>query len=127
MESSKSSILCVDGNEDSREILTYLFEARGFEVTACETLAECLEQAGKNSFSVIILDYRFGDGTGLDACREIRSQNPHTPIIFYSGEARETEIRKALEAGATEYFVKPLGLDKLIEMVGDLTQKTETA
>jgi CheY-like chemotaxis protein len=127
MESPKPSILCVDDNEDSREILTYLFEEKGFEVTACKTLAECLEQAGKNNFSVIILDYRFGDGTGLDACRKIRSQNLNTPIIFYSGEARETEVKKAFEAGATEYHFKPLGLDKLLETVSKLTQKSKSA
>jgi DNA-binding response OmpR family regulator len=127
MEASESSILCVDDNEDTREILTYLLEEKGFAVTACKTLDECLEQARQKHFSVIVLDYHFGDGTSLDVCREIRSHNPATPILFYSGEARETEIQKALEAGGTEYLVKPLGFDELIDKVGKLTRKAESA
>jgi DNA-binding response OmpR family regulator len=127
MEASESSILCVDDNEDTREILTYLLEEKGFAVTACRTLDECLEQARQKHFSVIILDYHFGDGTSLDVCREIRFHNPATPIIFYSGEARGTEIQKALEAGATEYLVKPLGLDELIDTVSNLARKGQYA
>ena len=125
MEAVKKSILCVDDSDDSREILTYLFEDKGFEVTACNTLEECLSEAHKKTFSAVVLDNRFSNGTSLEACREIRSYNPTMPIIFYSGEARESEIEKALEAGADKYLIKPLGLSELVETVERLIEQNK--
>ena len=127
MEAIKKSILCVDDDEDSREILTYLFEEKGFEVTVCKTLEECLSQAHRKAFSTFVLDNHFGNGTSLDVCREIRSFNPTTPIVFYSGEARPREIEKALKSGADQYLTKPLGLTTLIETVEKLVEQKSSA
>lgn len=124
MEAVKKSILCVDDNSDSRELLTFIFEENGFEVSACETLENCLSEARQKTFSAVILDNRFGNVTSLDACREIRSFNPTIPIIFYSGEARPAEIEKALEAGGNKYLTKPLGLSELVEAVKKLIEQT---
>ena len=65
----------------------------------------------------MILNNLFDNGNSLEVCREIRSFNPPTPIIFYSGETRDAEIKKALAAGADEYLTKPLGLLRLVETV----------
>src|ERR1051325_8028390 len=120
MEAIDKSILCVDDNDDSREILEYLFEEQGFAVTACRSLEDCLSAARRNRFSAVILDNRLQDGSSLDAGPEIRLLHPTPPIVLYSGEARETEIEKALEAGADKYLIKPLGLSELVETVEKL-------
>jgi DNA-binding response OmpR family regulator len=127
MKSAKPTILCVDDNEDNLELLTYLFEDENFNVITCTSLEDCLSQTRQNRFSAIILDNRFGDKTSLDACKEIRSNNPNTPIIFYSGEARETEIAKALDACGNAYLVKPLDLDKLTDVASKLIQESQSA
>jgi DNA-binding response OmpR family regulator len=127
MKAMKKSILCVDDNEDSRELLIYFFEDKGFDVTACETLEECLAEARKKTFSAVIMDNHFVRTTSLEACREIRAFNPTTPIIFYNGEARQSEIDKALEAGADKYLIKPFGLSELVETVERLIEQTQTA
>jgi len=54
-----------------------------------------------------LLDTRFPEGSGLDLCKQLREFNPQTPIVFYSGDARETEKAKGLAAGADAYLVKP--------------------
>jgi DNA-binding response OmpR family regulator len=53
-----------------------------------------------------LLDTRFPEGSGLDLCKQLRDSNPQTPIVFYSGDARETEKAKGLSAGADAYLVK---------------------
>ncbi|HSK72187.1 MAG TPA: response regulator [Pyrinomonadaceae bacterium] len=118
-------VLCVDDDKDNLELMTYIFEQDGFDVTACPSLEECLYQTRQNQFSAIILDNRFGEETSLEVCREIRSFNQTTPIIFYSGEARKKEIEKALKAGGNEYLVKPFGLDNIIDIVKRLVQETQ--
>lgn len=124
MKTAKPSVLCVDDNEDNLDLLTYLFEAENFEVTTCATLQDCLSQTRQNRYSAIILDNRFGDESSLEVCKEIRTNNPKTPIIFYSGEAREAEIAKALDACANAYLVKPLDLDKLTDVAYQLIEES---
>lgn len=127
MKSGTRSILCVDENKDNLELLTITFEQEGFAVTTCQTLEECLTEARRNEFSAIILDNRFGDRTSLDVCREISEFSPDTPIIFCSGEARNAEIAKAMEAGGDQYFVKPVDFDKLAKAVQKLIRDAQSA
>ena len=127
MKSAKPTILCVDDNDDNLELLAFIFEDKGFEVITCTSLDDCLSQTRRNRFSAIILDNRFGEETSLETCKEIRSENPKTPIIFYSGEAREAEIQKALDECGDAYLVKPLDLEKLPELADKLIVESQTA
>lgn len=122
MNLTKPSILCLDENEDSLELLTITFEQEGFDVMTCRSFEECLSQARENNFSAIILDNRYTDGTSLDVCRKISSFAPNTPIVFCSGEARKAEIAKAIEAGGDQYFVKPVDFRKLAIAVRELIE-----
>ena len=125
MKLSKQSILCVDDNKDNLELMTFVFENDGFDVTACKSLEDCLSEIRQNHFAAIILDNRFGNRSSVEVCKEIRSLKPTTPIVFYSGEARQVEIDKALQACGDAYLVKPLGLDILTETVNRLIKKTQ--
>ena len=125
MKLSKQTILCVDDDKDNLDLITFVFQNEGFEVTACDSLEDCLFQIRQNHFAAIILDNRFGDETSVEVCEEIRAYNPHTPIVFYSGEARQTEIQKALNACADAYLVKPIGFDTLSETVNKLIQENQ--
>lgn len=123
MKPSEQTILCVDDDKDNLDLITFIFENEGFKVTACDSLEDCLSQIRLKHFEAIILDNRFGNKTSLDVCEEIRAYNPATPIVFYSGEARQTEIDKALKDCADAYLVKPIGFDILTETVVTLIKE----
>ena len=127
MEFIKQPILCVEDDEDNLEVMKYLFESENFEVTACDNLEECLKEIKTKKFSAIILDYYVGSQSSLEICEEIRRHSERAPIIFYSGEARETEIQKTLEHCADAFLVKPLDFTKLPETVNKLIQESQTA
>jgi DNA-binding response OmpR family regulator len=122
MQLIKQSILCVDDDEDSLELLTIIFEQEGFDVKSCNSLEDCLPLIYENDFTAIILDNWFSGGTSLEVCRKIRSFNSTIPIIYYSAEVRETEIKKALATGATAYLMKPDDFDEITETVSQLIQ-----
>ena len=126
MESVKQHILCVEDDQDGLELLTFVFESQNFEVTSCGTLEDCLAQVRKKHFSAIILDNRFGNRSSVEVCDEIRAYNPDTPIIFYSGETREEEKQKALEACADAYLVKPNDFNKITETVDKLINESQS-
>lgn len=122
MEQTNRTVFVCDDNSDSCELIKFAFQLEGYKVTSCDNLDECLSQTRQNNFEAVILDNRFGQVSSLDACREIRGFSQSVPIIFYSGEARASEIEKALQAGADAYLVKPNDFERLTETVINLIE-----
>ena len=114
MKQSNQTVFVCDDNADTRELITFAFQLKGYEVISCDNLEECLSEARAGNFRAIILDNRFGHTSSLEVCREIRSFDSEVPIIFFSGEVRESEIDKALTAGADAYLIKPNDFEKLV-------------
>jgi CheY-like chemotaxis protein len=53
--------------------------------------------------------------TGYEACEIIKAdpELAHIPVVFLSAKGQEAEVRTGLEAGATEYILKPFAPDQL--------------
>lgn len=115
-------ILCVEDDADSREMMTLLLEHAGYDVVAASNPADGLNLARQDGISLIILDNWYERGSGVELCRQIRRFDSQTPIIFYSGAAFQSDIRKAMDAGAQGYLIKPTGIRDLVETVEVLTQ-----
>ena len=50
-------------------------------------------------------------------CEQLREFDQHTPVLFYSGAAYETDRERALLSGAQGYLVKPIDGDELVAEV----------
>jgi DNA-binding response OmpR family regulator len=122
MNESKSKILCVEDDKDTCELLSFVFEQAGYEIEACSKM-DCLKLIHEEKFIAFILDNWFEGTSGVEICERIRSFDLDTPIIFFSGEARKSEIDKALKAGANAYLVKPNDFEKLTETVTNLIEE----
>jgi CheY-like chemotaxis protein len=61
------------------------------------------------------MDVRMPRMTGYEACEIIKSdpELAHIPVVFLSAKGQEAEVRTGLEAGATEYILKPFAPDQL--------------
>lgn len=119
------SILCIDDDSDTCELIKFVFQQTNFQVTTCNTPNEGLQNARQDGFGAIILDNRFAGTTGIEICKEIRRFDPKTPIVLFSADARQSEKEKALTAGANSYLVKPNDFEKLMETVITLIEKSE--
>jgi DNA-binding response OmpR family regulator len=117
MDRSEQVVLCVDDDSDTCELVKVMFGLIDYDVITCSTAADGLHCARQGGFSAIILDYRLVDLCGAEICREIRSFDVLTPVIFFAAEARFSEKQKALDAGANAYLVKPNDLEILSETV----------
>jgi CheY-like chemotaxis protein len=127
MQPTKRRILCAEDDEDTCFMLTHLLEQENYEVIAVKTVSEALTLAQSESFNLYVLDEWFPREAGLGLCRKIREFDPHTPIIFYSGAAFESDKEEALYAGAQAFVPKPY-VEKLIETVHRLlTDQQETS
>jgi DNA-binding response OmpR family regulator len=120
----QKTLLCVDDNDDNREILKIFFEQAGYEVTDCSTGEECLDLIKKGEYSAVILDYALPDNSGLKVCAEIKRSVPDTPVIFYTGFATAESRADASDAGADAYLIKPNDLDNIVSVVNNLIEKS---
>ncbi len=104
------SVLYVDDDADSRELLETMFRLSGRTIISVGGATEALRSAGHERFSLFILDNWLRDGSGIELCRQLRALYPETPIIFLSGAAYPTDREQAIEAGACDYLIKPTGV-----------------
>jgi DNA-binding NarL/FixJ family response regulator len=81
------------------------------------SVAEAVQQARDLSPDVVLMDARLPDGSGIDACREILSDNPRTRVLFFSSYTGKQTVFMAMVAGAHGHVSKDLELTTLIEAI----------
>jgi DNA-binding response OmpR family regulator len=117
MKEAKGRILFIDDDQDTCEMIHALLGHYGYEAVTASGLTEGLRFARDERFDLILLDWFFTDGTGIDLCRMIRAFNEEIPIFFYTGVSYDSEIKKAMNAGAQGCFIKPVDMDNLMQTV----------
>jgi DNA-binding NarL/FixJ family response regulator len=109
-------ILLVDDHEVVRVGVRALIDRQpDMEVVGeAGTVREAVGQAEKLLPDVVVLDVRLPGGTGLEACREIKSQRPETRVIILTSFPDDHVLFDAIAAGADGYVLKQIGSDDLI-------------
>ena len=118
LSNPRPRVLCVDDDEDSREMLSMLLKFWRIETKAVGTATQALSLIKAERFDLYLLDTWLPDLDGFELCRRMRACDPHTPILFFSGAAYEVDKKRGIEAGANAYVIKP-DVDGL---VGSITQ-----
>ncbi len=111
------TILYVEDDDDTRELVAYLLARNNYKVVPAESYDDALLLARANQFDLYLIDNWISGGSGIDLCKKLREFNPGTPILFYSGAAYEGDKQQAFAAGAQAYLVKPVDNDELIKEV----------
>jgi len=110
------SILVVDDEDVTREILQMLLEMEGFTVYAAADGVEALEKVAECHPDLIVLDLMMPRLDGLGVCKHLRAQ-PETAnlaIILLSGNSQDRAVTAGLRAGANTYLMKPIDPPVLI-------------
>ena len=108
-------ILLVEDHPDSRRNLQRLIERRGHEVVAVGSAEEAEAALKGERFPFLILDWMLPGKSGVDLCRELRTQpnGDEMFILLVTARADTEDLQQALEAGANDYLTKPLDLGLL--------------
>jgi len=103
-------LLVVDDHEVVRQGLVSLLDRRsGFEVVAqAGSVAESIALAARHEPDLVIMDVRLPDGSGIEACREIRAARPETRVIMLTSYPDEEAVLSAIIAGASGYLLKQI-------------------
>lgn len=124
IRSKQERILYVENHEDSREMLAVTLSHAGYKVATAATVTDGLSLASLKQFDLYILGSRFTDGNGIDLCRRIRALDTDIPILFYSSDAYESDIKAGMAAGARDYLTQPNGIDVIEQIIVGLLADT---
>ena len=115
MGTESPSVLLIEDHEDTRKMLSLLFDEWGYQATISPTATEGLKHLLEERFDLIILDNWLPDLDGIELCRQIRVVDRQTPIIFYSASGMGSEDRQAMDCGANAFVSKGGSLGELRE------------
>ena len=109
-------LLVVDDHEVVRQGLVAMLDRRpAFQVVAeAGTAAEAVEMARRFKPDLVVMDVRLPDGSGIEACREIRAEFPETRVVMLTSYPDEEAVFSAIVAGASGYLLKQIRARDLV-------------
>jgi two-component system response regulator DevR len=113
------TVLLVDDHAVVRLGLRTLFGAvpRLTVVGEAGSVAEAIAEARRCQPDLVLMDVRLADGSGVEACREIRSERPQTRVLMLTSYDDKDAVMASILAGAGGYLLKQAKPQQLIEAV----------
>ena len=110
------SLLIVDDHEVVRQGLVAMLDRRAeFQVVAeAGTVADAVAAARRFRPDLVVMDVRLPDGSGVEACREIRAEMPETRVVILTSYPDEDAVLSAIIAGASGYLLKQIRARDLV-------------
>ena len=102
------TVLVIDDDKSTLELLTFQLEAEGYEVTTAESGTAGLSLIEQKEFDVIITDLHMPDLSGLNLVEHSKKVTPQTEIIMITGDGSSDKAIEAIKAGAYWYLEKPI-------------------
>jgi DNA-binding NarL/FixJ family response regulator len=124
-EKPKMRVLVVDDHAQFRRALTTALRLiAGVEVAgeAGGGIAAC-EGAAELSPDVVLMDLSMPDLSGIDAMKKIHENQPDLPVVILTAHADEGVEREAREAGASGFLAKGTGLQDLLIVLHEATER----
>ena len=123
---SNTQVLVVDDEPDIRDLITFILQDYGVEVTAVSSAQEALQALSESIPDVLISDIGMPKTDGYMLMREVRARSPQqggrVPAIALTAYAGEMNQQQALAAGFQIHISKPVDPDALVKAIADLIE-----
>lgn len=117
--------LVVDDSAVMRKVLTGALNRAGItDVAQAKDGQEAVAAVGQDTFSVVLMDWNMPNLTGIEAVRAIRAAGHTMPIIMVTTEAEKSRVIEAVQAGATNYIIKPFEPTAIMEKIKAVLEKS---
>jgi two-component system, response regulator RegA len=112
-QQGEMTLLLVDDDRPFLTRLTRAMEARGFQVSAAESVADGIAQIRKSAPAFAVIDMRLADGNGLDVISELKALRPDARGVILTGYGNIATAVTAVKLGAFDYLAKPADADEI--------------
>ena len=116
MSKNKINILIVEDDQNTSDLISTVLISDGYGVFKAPKGRKAISLTADNSIDLILLDLGLPDIDGMQVLKSIREWSD-IPIIIISARTEESEIVKALDAGADDYITKPLWINELLARI----------
>jgi DNA-binding response OmpR family regulator len=118
----KASVMVIEPNSTSLQILKQIFSAFGVRKPhCCATREEAIDIVRTEEVNLIVVSDSLGDGEGYDFVRQLRrfnsDINAFTPVIIVSGHTKRRLVAQARDCGANFVIAKPVSPQTLMERI----------
>ncbi len=115
----KLKILIVDDHDIVRRGLAMLVSRQEDLSVVAEagTVAEAVEKARGSVPDVVVLDIRLPDGSGIEACRDIRDENCDIKVLMLTSYSDEEAVMGSIMAGASGYLLKEICSQEIVDAI----------
>ena len=117
-------VLVADDASFMRQMIREIVEAEGHEVVGeASDGDEVVEEFKRLHPDIVTMDIVMPKRSGSDAVKEILALDPNAKVAMVSALGQEALVTEALQAGASDYIVKPFKPDSVIETLRKLAEK----
>lgn len=110
-------LLIAEDEEDLNRIIAMKLRGEGYEVDCCFDGEEALEHLLYAEYDAAVLDIAMPVMDGLETVKRLRSQGKTTPVIFLTARDTVLDRIEGLDAGASDYVVKPFSFDEFLARI----------
>lgn len=107
-------VLVVDDEPDMRWAIVKALERNGYDTREASSGEDALEQISRNTYHLVILDYRMPGMNGMSTLEQIKKESPESRVIFMTAHGNDDLAMKSLELGADDFLHKPFDMKNLV-------------
>ncbi len=108
-----TTLVADDSRVMRRIIIRALNEIGLMEVVEANDGDEALAEFAKQEFGLVLTDWNMPKKSGLEVIQGIRATGARVPIIMITTESEKARVFSAIEAGVTDYLIKPFDAETL--------------
>lgn len=120
----QKSILIVEDNHRLANAIREALMKEGYEAVASSCAREANAHLGRQAVDVILLDLGLPDCDGMDLLASFRKQWPTLPVLVITARDAVDCRVAGLDAGATDYLIKPIEMAELLARVRKVFRET---
>ena len=117
-------ILIVEDEPDVLLLLENRVRGAGHDVVSATNGEEGLTLVATEKPDLVVLDWMMPRRDGIDVCEEIRASDPdhRIKVLMLTARSQQSDVDRAMAAGADDYIVKPFSSRDLIERINALIE-----
>jgi len=122
----KARVLVVDDAIFMRKMISDILEGNDMEVVGeADTGALAVEKYKELKPDLVTMDIIMPEMNGIDAVRQIVSNDPQARIVMCSALGQQALVQDALTAGAKDFLIKPFNPSRVIEVISKILSQVQ--
>jgi CheY-like chemotaxis protein len=115
-------ILVADDDVALRRLLTLMLESGGYRVTTATNGTQAIERMEAERPDLLCCDLMMPDLHGFEVLTAVKARPhlAHIPVIIITAAGQETEVKRALDLGASRYVLKPFATAHILNVIREV-------